>query len=61
MYSARSVFLAVDAILCWLDNVSGVYLVTVTLLLSGQQGLGKEDIREQPTSRNLSATATRVL
>jgi hypothetical protein len=32
-----------------------------TNLLSPDWGGNKEDIKEQPTSRNLSATATRVL
>jgi hypothetical protein len=36
----KSVFLAVNASLRWLNNVSGVYLVQVSLLLIGQQGLG---------------------
>ncbi len=35
----RSVFLAVNASLHWLNNVLGVYLVQVSLLLIGQQGL----------------------
>jgi hypothetical protein len=34
---AKSVFLAVNASLCWLNNVVGVYLVKVSLLLIGQQ------------------------
>ncbi len=38
IYNAKSVFLAVNASLCWL--VSGVYLVQVSVLLIGQQGLG---------------------
>jgi hypothetical protein len=33
-------FLAVNRSLRWLNNVSGVYLVQVSLLLIGQQGLG---------------------
>ena len=33
-------FMAVNASLCWLNNVSGVYLIQVSLLLIGQQGLG---------------------
>ncbi len=33
-------FLAVKASLRWLNNVGGVYLVQVSLLLIGQQGLG---------------------
>ncbi len=36
----KSVFLAVDASLRCLNNVSGVHLVQVSLLLIGQQGLG---------------------
>jgi hypothetical protein len=36
----ESVILAVNASLRWLNNVSGVYLVQVSLLLIGQQGLG---------------------
>jgi hypothetical protein len=39
-YNAKSVFRAVKASLCWLNNVNGVYLVLVYLLLIGQQGLG---------------------
>ncbi len=41
-YNAKSVFLAVtgNASLRWLNNVSGVYLVQVSLLLIGPQGLG---------------------
>jgi hypothetical protein len=38
-HNAKSVFLAVNASLRWLDNVSGVYLVQVSLFLIGQQGL----------------------
>jgi hypothetical protein len=34
------VFLAVNAILRWLNNVTGVYLVQISLLVIGQQGLG---------------------
>jgi hypothetical protein len=37
--NAKSVFLAVNSSLRWLNNVSGVYLVQVSLLLIGQQGL----------------------
>ncbi len=37
--NAKSVFLAVNASLRWLNNVSGVYLEQVSLLLIGQQGL----------------------
>jgi hypothetical protein len=33
-------YLAVDVILRWLNNVSGVYLVQVFLNLIGQQGVG---------------------
>jgi hypothetical protein len=33
-------FLTVNASLRWLNNVTGVYLVQVSLLLIGQQGLG---------------------
>ncbi len=32
------VCLAVNAILCWLNNVFGAYIVQVSLLLIGQQG-----------------------
>ncbi len=39
-YNANSVFLAVNARLCWFDNVKGVYLVQVFLILIGQLGLG---------------------
>ncbi len=35
---AKSVFLLVNASLLWLNNVSGVYLTLVSLLLIGQQG-----------------------
>jgi hypothetical protein len=35
----KGVFLAVNASLRWLNNVSGVYFVQVSLLLIGQQGL----------------------
>jgi len=35
----HSVFLPVNAIMRWLYNVSGVYLIHVSLLLIGQQGL----------------------
>jgi hypothetical protein len=34
-----TVFLAVNASLHWLNNVCGVYLTQVSLLLIGQQGL----------------------
>ncbi len=39
-FSAKSVFLAVNASLRWLINVCSVYLVQVSLLLIGQQYLG---------------------
>ncbi len=39
-YNAIILFLAVNARFRWLNNVSGVYLVQVSLLLIGQQGLG---------------------
>jgi hypothetical protein len=39
-YNATSVFLAVNASLRWLNNVFGVYLLQVSLLLIGQQVLG---------------------
>jgi hypothetical protein len=39
IYNAQSVFLAVNASLYRLNNVSGVYLVQVSLLRIGQQGL----------------------
>jgi hypothetical protein len=32
-------FSRVNASLCWLKNVSGVYLIPVSLILIGQQGL----------------------
>jgi hypothetical protein len=38
--NAKSLFLVVNASLRWLNNVSGVYFVQVSLLLIGQQGLG---------------------
>jgi hypothetical protein len=38
-YIAKSVFLAVNASLAWLNNVVGVYLGQASLLLVGQQGL----------------------
>jgi hypothetical protein len=47
IFNAYSVFLAVNASLCCLNNVSGVHLVQVSLLLIGQQGLG-HFFREQP-------------
>jgi len=40
IYIAKSVFLAVDEELRWLNNVSILYLVQVSLILIGQQGLG---------------------
>jgi hypothetical protein len=40
LINAKSLFLAFNASLHWLNNVSGVYLVQVSLLLIGQQGLG---------------------
>jgi hypothetical protein len=40
MIITQSVFIAVHASLPWLYNVVGVYLVQVSLLLIGQQGLG---------------------
>jgi hypothetical protein len=40
LYNAKSVFLMAKASLCWINNVSGVYLVQVSLLFIGQQGLG---------------------
>ncbi len=36
-YNAKSVFLAVNASLCWLNNVSGVYFIQVSLLLVGSR------------------------
>jgi hypothetical protein len=39
LYNAKSVFLAVNASLHWLNNVIGVYLTQVSLLLIGQLGL----------------------
>ena len=39
-YNAKRVYLAVNASSRWLNNVRGVYLVQVSLLLIGQQGLG---------------------
>jgi hypothetical protein len=35
--NAKTVFLAVNTSLRWLNNVSGVYLTQVSLLLIGQQ------------------------
>jgi hypothetical protein len=40
LYKRKSMYLAVNASLHWLINVSGVYLVQVSLLLIGQRGLG---------------------
>jgi hypothetical protein len=39
-YNAKNVFLVVNASLHWLNNVSGVYLVQVSLLLIGQRSSG---------------------
>jgi hypothetical protein len=39
-YNAKSVFLAVNASLRWLNNGGDVYLIQVSLLLIGQKGLG---------------------
>ncbi len=39
-YNAKSSFITINASLCWSNNVVGVYLVQVSLLLFGQQGLG---------------------
>jgi hypothetical protein len=39
-YNAKSVFLTANASLRWLNNVAGVYLVQVSLLFIGHQGLG---------------------
>jgi hypothetical protein len=39
IYNLKSLFLAVNASLLWLNNVVGGYLVLVSLLLIGQQGL----------------------
>jgi hypothetical protein len=39
-YNAKSVFIVVNASLRWLNNVSGAYLVQVSLLLIGQGDLG---------------------
>jgi hypothetical protein len=39
-YNAKSILISVNANLCWLNNVSGVYIVQVSLLLIGQQSLG---------------------
>jgi hypothetical protein len=40
IYNAKIVFLTVNASLCWLNNVSVVHLVPVSLLLIGQRSLG---------------------
>jgi hypothetical protein len=40
IYNAKSVVLAVNTSSRWLNNVSGVYLVQVSLLLIVQQSLG---------------------
>jgi hypothetical protein len=40
IFYAKSVFLAVHASLHWLNNVSGMYLVQIFLLLICQLGLG---------------------
>ncbi len=40
IYKAKCVFLAINASLRWLNNVSGMNLIQVSLLLIGQQGLG---------------------
>jgi hypothetical protein len=45
-YNAKSVFLAINASLRWLNNVSGVYLVKVSLLLIAS---GAWDIPPIPT------------
>jgi hypothetical protein len=39
IYNSKSVFLAVNASLRWLNNAVGVYLVKVSLLLIGQHSL----------------------
>jgi hypothetical protein len=39
LYNAKSVLLAVNASLRWLNNVSGVYLTQLSLLPIGQQHL----------------------
>ncbi len=38
-YNAKSIFLPVNASLGWLNKISGEYLIQVSLLLTGQQGL----------------------
>jgi hypothetical protein len=40
LYNAKSPFFAVNASLGWLNNVSVVYLIQVSLLLIGQLCLG---------------------
>jgi hypothetical protein len=40
MQNAKSLFLAINASLRWLNNVTGLYLVQFPLLLIGEQGLG---------------------
>jgi hypothetical protein len=40
-FITQKVILAVNASLRWLNNVSGMYLVQVSLFLIGQQGLGQ--------------------
>jgi hypothetical protein len=39
IYNSKNVLVAVNASLRWLNNVVGMYLVQVSLLLIGQQGL----------------------
>jgi hypothetical protein len=38
-YNANTFFLAVNASMRWLNNVSGMDLIQISLLLIGQQGL----------------------
>jgi hypothetical protein len=40
IYKAKSVFLVVNVSLRWFNNIPGVNLVQVSLMLIGQQGLG---------------------
>jgi hypothetical protein len=40
IYKAKSVFPAINASLRWFNNVVGMYVVQVSLLLIGQQSLG---------------------
>ncbi len=40
IYSAIYIFIPVNASLGWLNNIRGVYLVQITSLFIGQQGLG---------------------